>query len=306
MRMLRPFAIIPRMKRVRQALESLWNARYHISRVSVLIFLMTFASGVIGLEMFSGRMRYCTALHAEYKRECTGPYLTPALDEELGVLAWDHHKHHSPPAAENLILAPRSWHRSHVNFDDFPNVLRVVLIVALPPSAGWAKIAEDAVRVRGDGDMAMRASGTGFAPVLLFGACVMVLHLMLQNLLIAVLIRFLRETNGLAMLTSAQKAWQTTQRLIKRSASIMDDNSSSAAAAGLVVLQPLVQADLFGFSFDLLILLNCIVLGLPSALASDGDSASMQQFVNTGLPACLPAGRPACLSVCLSGWLADS
>ena len=76
----------------------------------------------------------------------------------------------------------------------------------------------------------MSTSGSNFEPVLLFGACIMVLHLMLHNLLIAVLIRFLRETNGLAMLTSAQKAWQTTQRLVKRSASIMDTGSSTAAA----------------------------------------------------------------------------
>jgi len=52
MRMLRPFAIIPRLKRVRHALESLWAARFHISRVSVLIFLMTFAASIAGLELF--------------------------------------------------------------------------------------------------------------------------------------------------------------------------------------------------------------------------------------------------------------
>jgi hypothetical protein len=97
-------------------------------------------------------MRWCSAPEAELQRECAGVFLTPALDEELGVLAWSHSKHHTPPAADNLILAPRSWHRSQANFDDFPNVMRVVLIVALPPSTGWAGLAEDAMRVRGDGD----------------------------------------------------------------------------------------------------------------------------------------------------------
>jgi hypothetical protein len=125
----------------------------------------------------------------------------------------------------------------------------------------------------------MRTSGSNFEPVLLFGACIMVLHLMLHNLLIAVLIRYLRETNGLAMLTSAQKAWQTTQRLVSRSASIMD--SSAAAAAGFVCLEPVVEADLFGYVFNSLIFLNLVLLGLPSAAAGDAAGASTQELVST-------------------------
>lgn len=126
----------------------------------------------------------------------------------------------------------------------------------------------------------MSTSGSNFEPVLLFGACIMVLHLMLHNLLIAVLIRFLRETNGLAMLTSAQKAWQTTQRLVKRSASIMDTGSSTAAA-GFVGLERVVAADLFGYTFDGLIVFNLVLLGLPSAAADDAANASTQELVST-------------------------
>ena len=66
---------------------------------------------MLGLELFSGRMVYCTSINDVYKKECSGTFVTAALDEELGVLAWDHAKEHSPAAANALILAPRSWHR---------------------------------------------------------------------------------------------------------------------------------------------------------------------------------------------------
>ena len=54
--------------------------------------------GLPGLDLFSGRMVYCTSRNDVYnnnnvyKKECMGTYLTMALDEELGVLAWNHAK----------------------------------------------------------------------------------------------------------------------------------------------------------------------------------------------------------------------
>jgi hypothetical protein len=58
--------------------------------------------GLPGLELFSGRMVYCTSRNDVYnnknvyKKECMGTFLTAALDEELGVLAWNHAKEHVP------------------------------------------------------------------------------------------------------------------------------------------------------------------------------------------------------------------
>ena len=126
----------------------------------------------------------------------------------------------------------------------------------------------------------MHATGSGFGPVLLIGVCVLLLHMLLFSLLTSVLITHLRRINGVAMLTSAQKAWQTTQRLVKRSASIMDTGSSTAAA-GFVGLERVVAADLFGYTFDGLIVFNLVLLGLPSAAADDAANASTQELVST-------------------------
>ena len=76
----------------------------------------------------------------------------------------------------------------------------------------------------------MHATGSGFGPVLLIGVCVLLLHMLLFSLLTSVLITHLRRINGVAMLTSAQKAWQTTLRLIDRSSAIMTGHRTNAAA----------------------------------------------------------------------------
>lgn len=101
---------------------------------------------------------------------------------------------------------------------------------ALPPSTNWEELAEDAIRVQGEGHTAMHATGSGFGPVLLIGVCVLLLHMLLFSLLTSVLITHLRRINGVAMLTSAQKAWQTTLRLIDRSSAIMTGHRTNAAA----------------------------------------------------------------------------
>lgn len=101
---------------------------------------------------------------------------------------------------------------------------------ALPPSTNWEELAEDAIRVQGEGHTAMHPTGSGFGPVLLIGVCVLLLHMLLFSLLTSVLITHLRRINGVAMLTSAQKAWQTTLRLIDRSSAIMTGHRTNAAA----------------------------------------------------------------------------
>ena len=84
--------------------------------------------------------------------------------------------------------------------------------------------------MQGEGHTAMHATGSGFGPVLLIGVCVLLLHMLLFSLLTSVLITHLRRINGVAMLTSAQKAWQTTLRLIDRSSAIMTGHRTNAAA----------------------------------------------------------------------------
>jgi len=270
LRILRTCALIPRMKRLRNSLQSLWTAKYSIYLVVCLIFMLALTATAVGLELFSGRMVYCTSLNDVYKKECMGTYLTAALDEDLGVLAWSHAKEHVPEAAEGLILAPRSWHKSTVNFDDFSNIMNVVLIIALPSSTGWAKIAEDAIRVQGQGDMAMHPTGTDFQSVIIVGWCILLLHMVLYNLLVAVFIKNLRENSGLASMTSVQRAWATSCRVVESSASYIKGSASSHPGAaqgnrGSNLLKRVVEARAFACTFDLLIFLNFILLCLPSA-----------------------------------------
>ena len=49
-------------------------------------------------------MVYCTSPADVMQHECAGAYVTPALDEELGILAWDFLGHHVPAPADALIL----------------------------------------------------------------------------------------------------------------------------------------------------------------------------------------------------------
>jgi hypothetical protein len=281
LRCIRPIVLIPRMKRVRQSVECLFNAWDNILRVTVLILLLTLTAGTMGLEIFSGRMVYCTSTDDFFKHECVGAFATRALDKEMGVLSWDHLQQHVPEQVKGLILAPRSWHRTRLNFDDFGNVMRVVSLIAMPPSTNWAILAEDAIRVQGFGDMSMHPTGSGFEPVLLIGITIMLLHMLLFSLLTAVLIKHLRETNGLAVLTSAQRAWNTTLRLITRSASIMNgdrlavsrsalkpkdgDGARTPSCGAVQIVSLAVLSPKFTQVFDVLILANVFFLSLQDA-----------------------------------------
>ena len=89
---------------MRESLQSIYLAVPNICAVFVLIVMLTLAMGVMGLEMFSGRMVYCTSPADVMQHECAGAYVTPALDEELGILAWDFLGHHVPAPADALIL----------------------------------------------------------------------------------------------------------------------------------------------------------------------------------------------------------
>ena len=94
---------------MRESLQSIYLAVPNICAVFVLIVMLTLAMGVMGLEMFSGRMVYCTSPADVMQHECAGAYVTPALDEELGILAWDFLGHHVPAPAQALILVrPRA------------------------------------------------------------------------------------------------------------------------------------------------------------------------------------------------------
>jgi hypothetical protein len=272
LRVLRIFALLPRLERVRHSLSSILAAKRLIFCVTVLIFLLAFVAAVIGLELMTGGMVTCTSNYDVHKRDCVGSYMTIALDEEQGLLSWAHAKQHVP--SEPLkILAPRSWHRTKLNFDDFYSILRVVMVIGLPSSTTWLNIAEDAMRVQGNGDIAMHSgAGSGFKNVVVIGWVIFLLHMLLYNFLIATLIKHVRETNGLAMLTSAQKAWQTTLRLVQRSCA---DKTSARikSTAGLDAFKDYVDnfedrnkhtAFTCICFCDSLILFNWILLCLPT------------------------------------------
>lgn len=166
------------------------------------------------MELYSGRMSLCTESDgAVSKMKCAGVTMREAT-KLRGTMEDDW----VPSAALAMVLVPRTWVSTRLNFNDAFNMARSMISIAIPYSVGWTHVANDIMHI----DVHETTGGlvrdfkrvVSIWPLVL---CLFVMHVVVYNFLIAVLISSIRELNGHAYSTTMQRSWQATYRLLRRS-----------------------------------------------------------------------------------------
>lgn len=226
LRLLRPLLVVRRVPWISVAIDALWHARQLVFLCFCLASLFVFQVVAIYQDLYSSRLHHCVDRSVSYNG-CVGFYMKEAL--ALGTQAVTRFNPARLDAAIKGgvrpidgalgILAPLAWvPPESVHFDTQLEVVTALGMIACPFSQGWGELAEKIMGVRG------RGVGTGLGnwwaalPLML---TILVLHVVLFSLLVAVMIRSIRETNGLAFFTDAQRSWNATKRLIHRSNSLI-------------------------------------------------------------------------------------
>jgi hypothetical protein len=222
-RLLRPMLIARRIRAIQICVDALWRAKEMITICFAMASLVSMVAVAIYVDLYMGRFHACSVPSTPASR-CLGVLMTSALKTPRGGMHWEIPSSTSAFAqADRLarlpILAPMAWNAAEVVDLDSPlHTLQTIGLVACPFSQGWGEIAEIFMCVKGQG------IGDGvdnwFASIP-FMIAVMVLHVIVYALLTAVLVRSIRETSGVAFLSSAQRCWFTTVRLIHRSYSLV-------------------------------------------------------------------------------------
>ena len=227
-RVLRPVLIVRRLRVVKRSMDALWIAKGQIFLCFCMATLLAFVVISMYVETFSGRLHGCN-FPLQPRHECTGLSFKPALTSGIGVTLQSSLReareaaHLVPSDAGSIILVPLVWAPSEINFDDQLNAITALGVIACPFSQGWGVLAENLMCVRGQG-LADFAQGSFIAAMPLM-IVILLLHVVLFALLVAVMMRSMRESSGLAFETDAQRAWKATLRLIRRSSMLREIKS---------------------------------------------------------------------------------
>ena len=230
-RMLRPLLILRRLESFQITMDCLWKAKEKIFQCFCIASLLVFVLVAMYIEVYSGRLHSCN--HPVHPlSSCAGvlqrPAMTPATSltrgsrsETLSIVS---------SAANAPILMPLVWTSSTTDFDNQLRMVTTLGMIACPFSQGWAELAETLMCVKGRG---VTNEFQDFFAALPLMIIILILHVVMFSLLVAVLLRSLRETDGQVWVTDSQRAWVTTLRLVRRSNLFMKAAIKSGSSQGL-------------------------------------------------------------------------
>ena len=120
LRALRPLRVIKRVPELKMVVNSIFRSLPILSNVLVLLTMFWLVFGILGLQMFGGKLEYCTDAEVEWKAGCVGTFWSDCAVEISGVCAggvdarrWTH------PGS------PSGW-----NFDDMPHAVLTLFEVS--------------------------------------------------------------------------------------------------------------------------------------------------------------------------------
>ncbi|EKX47868.1 hypothetical protein GUITHDRAFT_137240 [Guillardia theta CCMP2712] len=260
LRVIRPIAGLKRFHAIRVFLDSLWRAKSIMLQTFFAAILLSFTCCAICSDLYCGKLVLCND-QGRPEDACLGTFQGEAINYRSGPLRWSKMQAFVEEEGRSLILKPRMFYSADMNFDDFVNLARTIGVISCPFGEGWLQLVEDLMLVKGDFIQDGPKNVSAGLPVIVV---VLFMHILVYNLLIAILIRTLRQIDGLAFLTSDQRSWRTTIRLVRRSARIFISQSKRKSKRGSRMLQSLASSREFRAAVDLLLLLNVVLLALNS------------------------------------------
>ena len=200
LRTLRPLRVVNRNVGLKIVVRCLLRTLPQISNVAVVVGLIFFVFGILGVQLFGGRLHYCSDPTVKFQAECVGVDPNLYLPGDLSSL--------------NALPVARRWRNRDQNFD---NIIQALLtLVEVSSLELWTKIMYTTIDGKAKGEGPDRDS----VPLagLYFVMFVIVGSFFVFNLFVGVVIynynleKKLMEGKGL--LTAEQEKWIEVQRLM--------------------------------------------------------------------------------------------
>eukprot|EP00818_Percolomonas_sp_WS_P004657 CAMPEP_0117436504 /NCGR_PEP_ID=MMETSP0759-20121206/1040_1 /TAXON_ID=63605 /ORGANISM="Percolomonas cosmopolitus, Strain WS" /LENGTH=1762 /DNA_ID=CAMNT_0005228103 /DNA_START=105 /DNA_END=5393 /DNA_ORIENTATION=- len=217
LRALRPLRFVNKIKGLKVVVSTLFRSISAIINVLIICLLVFVIFGILGVELFGGKMYYCTTEYIGTQNDCLYPNgVNRTMD-----FTWDNRSSTcsmQPQFEETLIYkdnctAPMIWKNNKWNFDHLPSALLVLFEVGTIEN--WPDISNTAVAAVGV-NMQPKEDHNIFAAIY-FVLFVAIGSMFIVNLFVGVVLssfnRIKEEEEGSLMLTEQQRDWVATQRL---------------------------------------------------------------------------------------------
>eukprot|EP01062_Namystynia_karyoxenos_P060251 TRINITY_DN5178_c0_g1_i1.p1 TRINITY_DN5178_c0_g1~~TRINITY_DN5178_c0_g1_i1.p1 ORF type:complete len:2069 (+),score=485.17 TRINITY_DN5178_c0_g1_i1:69-6209(+) len=178
-RSLRPLRLVNKTQRMKVIMSALWKSVPTMINVSITSVFVIFIFGLMGLEIFSAKMDYCTD-SPQNRAGCVGNFVNG-----------------------KGVLTPRKWQTPDLNFDDLPSATFTLVQVASLNS--WSATMYRAMDITQENEAPKRNASAMSA--LFFVAFVLVGTFFIINLFIGVIIVSIQREGNVDMLTDDQRNW---------------------------------------------------------------------------------------------------
>jgi hypothetical protein len=263
MRVLRPLLLIGHFQGMKLILESVVKSALSIVNVLLLLMFVWMIFAIVGMNLFSGKLYYCTDGEVEFRSECVGVFVPEVENPVTPRLAISQAL--TPAAGTPQGLSARAWLAHGSTFDNFFEAL--VTLNEINSFQEWpntAWIAVDSTEVD-----QQPYEGNGPYYLLYFMAFIIISQYMFMNLFIGVIFTSFAQVkatqSGKNIMSRRQMCWLHISQMIANSTPIVLPalpQGSTIIAATRRFLYRLV----FSFQVDLMIqgciLANVVVLAI--------------------------------------------
>eukprot|EP01060_Flectonema_neradi_P030270 TRINITY_DN4362_c0_g1_i7.p1 TRINITY_DN4362_c0_g1~~TRINITY_DN4362_c0_g1_i7.p1 ORF type:complete len:1713 (+),score=278.96 TRINITY_DN4362_c0_g1_i7:1641-6779(+) len=227
-RCLRTLRLIIRFPNIKVVVRALFHALPAIGNVLAITSFVFLVFSILGVQLFKGKLYYCSDPSIEFKAECQGTYTVPrcsvarsAVDCPKYFCEWDEDRcvyiGDSDMWGDYLYpedILTREWVNSRYHFDNVAESFLTLFQVSLGET--WADILWLGVDARSTDISVTYKTNSSPANALFFITFMVIGNFFALNLFIGLLIdRFTtlrKELEGSALLTQAQQEWVRSQK----------------------------------------------------------------------------------------------
>lgn len=281
LRVLRPLLLISHFQGMKLILESVFKSALSILNVLLLLMFVWMMFAIVGMNLFSGTLYYCTDSEIKWRSECVGVFVPTVENPAAPRLAIAHPV--SPAATMPEEISVREWIPHGSTFDNFFEALVTLNEVNSMqewPNTAW--IAIDSVEVD-------QQPHEGNAPyyVLYFMVFIIISQYMFMNLFIGVIFTSFADVkasqSGKDIMSRRQLCWLHVTQMIANSRVLSLPSLPQGRVVGRTrrLLYYLALSSQFDLFIQVCIVANVVVL----ALTHHGMNSSMESnlaVLNTG------------------------